>query len=335
MPDTVSITLLAKTLDGLDAVDPQVTVDITEITPLAQQIVHQIIERFNGAVVIRIPMPDTFPTWQVTVTFSRFDAGAGFFFQPRGEGNPTHTFNVARLPGQWKPTFTSLLSLASPRFDAMKSVVALSNNVDLKTGPAIGDLNTNYDAISGSPQILAKAALLNLYAVLTDDDDPVDGVPWFSHVRKIVRLDQERFIAEVEPALFENVQTIISQLSSTYAAQGFFTEPAADLPLHIPNIPTVYHSDANLVQIITLKKDYEQGNVQLTVSFLRVNGVAVHLLDCDMDENRNIILHSFDLVKHLVDGGTSPVSMHDYIVEDSAQQAANGISTIDLGYVLV
>ena len=65
-----------------------------------------------------------------------------------------------------------------------------------------------------------------------------------------------------------------------------------------------------------------------------MNGVAVHLLDCDMDENRNIILHSFDLIKHLVNGGTSPISMHEYIVEDSAQHSVNGISTIDVGYEL-
>ena len=93
----------------------------------------------------------------------------------------------------------------------------------------------------------------------------------------------------------------------------------------------MYHSDANLVRIITIKKEYEQGNLQLTVSFLRVDGAAVHLLDCDMDEHRNIILHSFDVIQHTESGGTSPISMHEYIVEDSAQQAAGGIATIISG----
>jgi hypothetical protein len=54
-----------------------------------------------------------------------------------------------------------------------------------------------------------------------------------------------------------------------------------------------------------------------------------------MDENRIIVLHSFDLIKHLVDGGTNPISMHEYIDKDSAQQSANGLSTVDLGYQLV
>ena len=39
--------------------------------------------------------------------------------------------------------------------------------------------------------------------------------------------------------------------------------------------------------------------------------------------------------KHLFNGGTSPISMHEYIIEDSAQNAANGVSMVDLGYQLV
>lgn len=328
----INITIMAKTMEGLDAVDPEVTVDIVAITELELPVAHVVVREFNGRVEVNVPTPDTFPTWQVTVTFSRFDAGAAFMFQPRGNATPTHLFQVGRLPDKWTPQFTPLVS---PRFDTIKQIIAVSHSVDLKNGPAVGDLQANYDAMSGLPQVLAKTALLNLFAVLTDEIDPIGNVPWFSYVKRFVRLDQERFIAEVDAALFENVQTIINNLASTYQALGYFTEPAADLPLHIPNIPTIYHSDANLVKIITLKKDYRQGNVQLTLSFLRVNGVAVHLLDCDMDENRNIVLHSFDLIKHLVTGGTSPISMHEYIVADSSQNAADGISTIDLGYTLV
>jgi len=334
MGDRVRIAISAKTMEGLAAVDPEVKIDILEIEPTSQQIAHVVIQDFSGSAVVEIPTPDTFPTWQVNATFSRFDAGSGFVFQPRGNANPTHVFQCSRLPSRWTPVFAPMSGLASPRFNAFRKVVGVSNSVDLKNGPAVGDLNVKYDGMSGNPQVLAKAALLNLYAVLSDELDPVDGVPWISYVRKIVRLDQERFLAEVDPTLFENVQTIINELASTYKAQGFFTETAAGISLHIPNIPTAYHSDANLVRIISIKKEYEQGNLQLTVSFLRVDGAAVHLLDCDMDEHRNIVLHSFDVVQHTASGGTNPISMHEYIVEDSAQQAADGIAKIDLGYRL-
>jgi hypothetical protein len=67
---------------------------------------------------------------------------------------------------------------------------------------------------------------------------------------------------------------------------------------------------------------------------LKVEGAPVHLLDCDMDENSNILLHGFDLLKHKINGGTSPIAMHEYIVETSALAAPDHVSTIDLGYVL-
>jgi hypothetical protein len=336
MSDKVRIDISAKTMEGLPASDPEVRITITEATPPNQEVASVTLKDFSGHEVVEISAPaDTFPTWQVNASFSRYDAGTGFFFMPRGNPTPRHEFLVSRLPNKWKPAFAKLAELSSPRFDRFKQVIGRSTEVDLKNGPAIGDLNSKYDSVPGIPQVLAKTALLNLYAVLSDEVDPIANVPWFNYVRRFVRLDQERFLAEVDPALFENVQTIVNELSRTYRAKGFFTEPPADLPLHIPNIPTKYHSDANLVQILTLKKDYEQGNVQLTVSFLRVDGVAVHLLDCDMDEHRNIVLHSFDIVNHMVTGGTNPISMHEYFARKSAQAASDGISNIDLGYKLV
>src|SRR6476661_5879884 len=306
MGDKVRIAISAKTMEGLAAIDPEVKIDVVEIEPTPQQIAHVVIQDFSGSVVIEIPTPGTFPSWQVNAAFSRFDAGSGFVFQPRGNATPAHVFQCTRLPNRWTPVFAPLSSLASSRFDAFRKVLGVSNSVDLKNGQVVGDLNAKYDGMSGNAQVLAKAALLNLYAVLSDEVDPIGGVPWITYVRKVVRMDQERFLAEVDPTLFENVQTIINELASTYKAQGFFTESTAGISLHIPNIPTMYHSDANLVRIITIKKEYEQGNLQLTVSFLRVGGAAVHLLDCDMDEHRNIILHSFDVIQHSASGGTNP-----------------------------
>ncbi len=334
----IKIALSAKTMEGFDAEDPQATVDIVSSDRgIKQTIVHKVIPNFTGELVINLDDPDTFPTWTVTLSLSRFDAGNPFTFMPRGEKNPSHTFNVARIPGKWTPEFTKLAALPAPRFDPFKAVVATSNDVDLKDRTWEGDLNAQYDALTAAEdQVLAKAALLNLFAVLSDEVDPVPEtpVPWFSYVQKIVRIDQERFLAEVDVKLFESVGAIVKGLTTTFKGQGYFTEPPSDQALHIPNIPTMYDTDKNLKQMITVKKDYEQGNLQLTVSFLLVDDRPVHLLDCDMDENRNFLLHGFDLLAHLVDGGTNPIAMHEYIVLDSAQNSG-GTSTIDLGYELV
>jgi hypothetical protein len=335
MADSVTIKLTASTMEGLDAVDPQVTVDIVQAIPDNQMISRQVIHNFAGTATIAVPFPDGFPTWQVNISLSRYDAVTSFFFQPRGDSSPTYNIQVTRLPGKWAPQFTLLKSLSSQRFQSFRNVIAVSKGVDLKDGPAVGDLNANYDAIADGAQIQAKMALLNLFAVLTDEEDPIGKIPWFSYARKVVRIDQERFIAEVDATLFENVQTILNGLNGTFKGQGYFTEPDADLLLHVGNIPPQYGGSQNIVKTITLKKDHEQGDLQLTLFFMTVAGKAVHLLDCDLDENRNIVLHSLDLVKHLFNGGTSPISMHEYIVEDSAANSANHISTIDLGYQLV
>jgi len=112
--------------------------------------------------------------------------------------------------------------------------------------------------------------------------------------------------------LFENVQTILSKLNSTYKDQGYFTESAA---LHTANIPPQYDVERNLMMpMITVKKRYEQGYVQLTLAVLSTPSGVVHLLDCDMDEHANIVEHGFDLIKHLINGGTSPTAMHEYII---------------------
>ena len=334
MPESIHITISGTAAEGVPATDPEVVIDVIQTIPFQQTISRQVVHDFNGSVTIAVPAPEGFPTWLVNASFSRYDGHTGFFFQPRQNSAPNFSVQLIRMPKAWKPEFTALDSLSRSRFGDFLNVVSVSKNVDLKHGPTVGDLSLNYDLLADEAQKQGKMALLNLYAVLTDEQDPVDKVPWFNHVRKFVRLDQERFIAEVEPALFENVQTILQGLNGEFKGQGFFTEPASDSLLHIGNIPPQYGAQQNLKTMITLKKDYEQGDLQLTLAFLNVAGQPVHLLDCDMDENRNLALHSLDFVKHLLNGGTSPVSMHEYIVEDAAQHSSNGIANIDLGYQL-
>src|ERR1035437_1370477 len=84
MPDKIRVNISAKTMEGLPAIDPEVRVTITEVTPPNQEVAQVTFTNFNGSESIEIPAPDTFPTWQVNATFSRFDAGSGFFFQISG-----------------------------------------------------------------------------------------------------------------------------------------------------------------------------------------------------------------------------------------------------------
>jgi hypothetical protein len=339
----VAITLVAKTMDGLDVVDPQLLVKIDQTAPFQRPLGTKTVTGFSGQITLNMDAPEAGQVeWMVTAMFSKFLAQGGLMFFPNVEPSKKFELELTRNPSSWNAKFEDYAILSSPRFDALKTVIAVSTNVDLKAAGvvAIGNLQQQYDLIDGGPQRLAKAALLNLYAVLTDELDPVGHVAWFSYVQKIVRIDQERFVAEVDGAMFANVTAIIQELSAKYAEEGYSTEPSGDAPLHYVNIPKSYDCPNSLATpLITVKKKYEQGNVQLTLTSYK-NGVF--LLDCDMDEHLEIVEHTGDIAKNIVaqaedptDTGTQPFLMHEYIVRDSAQAAADGISTVELGYWLV
>jgi len=343
--DGVRVTLVARTAEGTPAIDPQVMISVSETVPFQRQLGTETVTNFTNSAVFDMAAPGGGGIeWMVTPWFSRFAAPGGQMFFPNAEPQKKFELPLTRIPSEWEVRFTKYAELSSPRFDAFKSVVGKSDSVDLKADgvPPVGNLQEQYDALDLGPQLLAKTALLNLYAVLTDEIDPIGNTPWFSYVQKIVRIDQERFLAEVDKALFDHVDEIVNGLDGAFAGGEYSTEPEADHKLHIPNIPPQYNcpvdNPVNLDRMITVKKKYEQGDVQLTVSKLKT---GEYLLDCDMDEHLEIVGHTVDIVIHAeqeaqnpTDTGTHPYLMHEYIVRDSAQ-ANGGVANIDLGYVLV
>src|SRR6476660_1737274 len=94
MGDKVRIAISAKTMEGLAAIDPEVKIDVVEIEPTPQQIAHGVIQDFSGSVIIEIPTPDTFPSWQFNGAFSRFDAGSALCFSQEGTPILPMFFNV-------------------------------------------------------------------------------------------------------------------------------------------------------------------------------------------------------------------------------------------------
>jgi len=223
-----------------------------------------------------------------------------------------------RDPAKWQPGFSPWNEL-SGEFDPLKK--ALENNlIKLKHKPDIGVMTPQlYDSMSGQPQILAKMAVLNLFAVLSKETDPVSAQPWFNFINQILVIDQERFVARVSSDLFESVDHIAKNIGN-FHKQGFFP---GDTSLHTDNIPSEYQmTDA----MVSVKCAYKQGNLQLTVAPATRGGENVHLLDVDMDENSNLFLHFTDLFKHIFTGGTHPIDIHEFIVQ---QQEG-----VDLGYNL-
>jgi len=318
MPDTAKFTLQITNAEGAPAEEPDCYVGFM---------------RPDGTTVVEaentvFPPDRTFdvPAWPQEQNLycllkpSLYQVVQSGFFRPSDDTSQGVTF--MRRSDQWSPTFQPMAALASPRFTPLKQVLAKSTNVDIKNGPLIGNLNDHFDTMqeNGSQQMLSKMALLNTYAVLCDETEPINNTHWWPYVQQIVRIDQERIVAEADPALFDIVQTIRNNLSD-FAAKGYFTEFSP--VLHLANIPDQYELTDGL---ITIKCCYEQGNVHYTMGKATNAGRNVVLLDCEVEGHANLIEHTGDIFINMITGGTHPIDMHEYIVHHD--------HGVDLGYDL-
>lgn len=312
----------------------QLNLTTTEGTPAEEPNCYIGFMRTNGTTAVEakgiaFPPNHTFilPAWPqeqnlfCLIKPSLYQVVQSEFFRPDA-GSQTQGVTLVRLPDKWTPEFQPLAQLAPARFDFFQKLAANSPNVDVKHGPQLGNLANAFDNLAGNQQILAKMALLNLYAVLTDETEPINKTHWIHFVQQIVRIDQERFVAETDPDLFDIVQTILNNL---WNYEGFFTEASPNL--HLENIPPAYTLTQDL---ITIKVRYQQGNVQFTMGKATKAGQPVVLLDCDMDEHSNLIEHTGDLFTHIFTGGTHPIDMHEYIVNhDKGVQLGYDLDPVD------
>ncbi len=317
MPDTSRFTIRMKNAEGSDAEEPNCRVMFKRTDETAILDASHVV--FPPARTFQLP---AFPREQWLfgdIVPSLYQPLKSRFFMPMANTPQVQEIVAVRLPSSWTPVFTPLANLTGERFQPLVKVIKNSTQADVKHGRDLGRLDAAYGDLQPGPEELAKMALLNLYAVGMDTQEPINKQPWFSYVKQIVRIDRERFIAEASPDFFDLVQKILENIGD-FAEAGFFTEPAG---LHYDNIPLRYALTSDL---ITVKVRYEQGNTQFTVGKSTSGGKSITLLDCDMDEHSNLIAHTGDLFIHTFTGGTHPVDMHEYIVHKDPG--------IDLGYEL-
>ncbi|PYR66585.1 MAG: hypothetical protein DMF87_19355 [Acidobacteria bacterium] len=271
----------------------------------------------------RVPAFPAVQALRCDITLDGYRPQPSQVFIPHANQTLEAPVTAMRSPGDWTPAFRPFGELDPDRFARFIRVAKASDAVSFITqAPPLGSLVTAYDNLAGDQGQFAKMALLNLYAVLSDEDDPVSGTRWFELVRKIVRIDRERFVAEVDPQVFSSVRTILGNLNQF----GYKPEPSPELHRH--NFPDV----ASITDLITVKKSFEQGTIQWTVAKTQTAAGATFYLDVDADEHEQIALHTIDLFKHKFNGGTHPIDIHEYLVAHAAKQDAG---EINLGYELV
>ncbi len=330
MADPAKFTLRLLSAEGFSADEPHATVRFMRPDGTLLSAASGLV--FPPAHEFALPAFPAERSLHCQLTFSRYRLQQSAFFTPDAARPTNATVIAMRDPDQWAPAFTKLDDLPNATFKPLTDVIDESDQVDFKDGTSIGrtgSLGKEYDNLSSDSAQLAKMCLLNLYSVLAQEVDPVANTAWFDHVTEIVRIDRERFVAVATSTLWTSVATILKDLKH-FGPQGFFPEISPGL--HVQNFPARF-GITDPRQLITIKKRYEQGNVQFTVAPCKTDQGEISVVDIDMDEHAQLALHTIDLFKHPFDGGTHPIDIHEYIVARSAENNG-GASTIDLGYVL-
>jgi hypothetical protein len=230
---------------------------------------------------------------------------------------------LLREPSEWTARFTRFRDLPAS-FKNLKDVLGRSPKVTLfKEVEPIADLlvDAAYDATPEARVMLARTALLNAYFRLNGTPEPISGTrPWFSFVRRIVAIGQERFLAFVDPEM----ETIVRQISEhiDQFRADYERTPAEN---HRGNVPAAFRN--RIADMVSIKSTHRKGNFQLTMT--RLIGPDEVLLDTDIDEHGDLLGHFFDLFKHKLTGGTHPFDVHELLVLQSG--SSDGF---DLGYRL-
>lgn len=268
-----------------------------------------------------------FPQEKALTAFVEATRFRGRFVAPFTLTHETPTvrnLQVFRLPSEWHARCTGWNGLAA-RFTHFKKVLAASPNVKVKGGKTYEDFTgAAYDGIDDGDarSLIAKVALLNLCAKLTELIEPVNKrKPWFQFVQRILVIDRERFVAVVDDDMAARARKIRNAIGQY---KDYKKTPAGE---HHGNMPAAWKVTKSSMFSIKTKED--KGNLQLTFGEGKhpETGERVFLLDTDIDENGKLMLHLADLFKHKITGGTHPFDIHDYL--------ELSYKNIDLGYRLV
>ena len=231
---------------------------------------------------------------------------------------------VFRLPLLWTPSFRKWASLPAATFQGFKELLKASPDVRIKGGKLLGTFTgATYDSIDPleRPAANAKACLLNLFAKLDAEKEPVFGrKPWFRFLTTLLVIDRERLIALADEEMLARVSEIHKKIDDFPA---YKRTPSGD---HNKNIPPGF--TFKKADMVSIKTKEEFGNMQLTMTpATDASGASVTIVDADIDENGKLMAHLADLFKHKFTGGTHPFDIYEYLTLEAPQR--------DMGYTLV
>lgn len=238
---------------------------------------------------------------------------------------------LRRDTSAWVPKFRAAQDLAPDLRSAIKSELYLGRrNLKVSSLKGLFDLDVGH----GSAVDLARAALLNLYHVLsTTYPPPRNGEEhrsWFSYVDTIHVIDQERLIGLAKPELFDIVAGAARDADSPCSA---YREVSPFLhPMEDP-ASTFWNGKKGMApsdDAKSIKSPLCQGNVQITVARFKRGDFAETLVDFDIDEHLDLLSHMTDVaIHHVTRKGTDPLEVGELL------RLLNRNKPLELGYELV
>lgn len=218
--------------------------------------------------------------------------------------------HALRNPKEWSAQFVPWKQLPE-EFKPIQQVLDASE-VKVIKGEKLGKFTEDkYDTAKAEKTVLAKTALLNLFAKLTVLPEPIGGRnPWFSFVDRVLAIDRERFYAQVNVEMGEVVKRVKDNLSKFTGYESAVSSNHFDkLQDTLPEF-RIFKS-----KIFSIKTDEAHGNLQLTLAPAKDSaGNDVLLLDADIDENGKLLRHFIDaFFLHPFTGGTHPFDIHEYL----------------------
>jgi hypothetical protein len=200
-----------------------------------------------------------------------------------------------------------VVGLSTPAYETLpahlQEILTASQLIDYRPDPANNPTvflqgKDLYDAMHP----LQKACLLNIAKKASDVATTGNCFPG---IGAIMRLDQDRFFAKADPALF------------TTTSQSSLFAPASDL-LHTPLPFYNKHS--------SFKSKDPHGNIQLTFMVHSVTGDFA--VDVDIDEAQGFG-HALELIRNIFQGLTNPYQVREVLI------LANSDFLLDPGYDFV
>jgi lysophospholipase L1-like esterase len=223
---------------------------------------------------------------------------------------------------EWAPAFTPWAMLAQP-FQPLRDVLGESPRLRVgRVTTPVEFVGAEYDKVAEDDEsrTLAKASLLNMYALLSGEPRPGTAAGnWFDGITELLLVTRERIIGRIE----QSDAALIKRIKAGAHGSRYKSAPAVQ---HVKNFQEISGFTFDKNALFSVKTKDKFGNIQLTVAPGNLDGSATILLDADCDENGVAFAHLLDLPKHAVTGGTHPIEIHDILVQRNSAR--------DLGYLL-